>query len=463
LSAAHNPLSTFAIDVDRASYANVRRILREGRLPPADAVRVEELINYFPYADPAPEGDDPLAARAEIGRAPWNPQHLLVRVSLRARPVETEALPPSNLVFLVDVSGSMQSPDKLPLLKRALALLVDQLRPQDRVAIVVYAGAAGVVLESTPGSDRATILEALGRLEAGGSTAGAAGIELAYAVARRNRIEGGNNRVILATDGDFNVGPSSEGELIRLIERRRAEGTFLTVLGFGTGNLQDAKMEQLADHGNGNFAYIDGLLEARKVLVSEMGGTLHTVAKDVKLQVEFNPALVRAYRLIGYENRMLAAEDFADDRKDGGEMGAGHTVTALYELVPTWIEPDVTVGTVDSLRYRAPGEARGDTDELLFVKLRYKQPDAERSVLRTFAVEAPAGPDAVGQGSDDLRFAAAVAGFGMLLRGSPYCDWTLTAAAALAQGARGDDPGGHRAAFVEMVRQAARLADQETG
>ncbi len=327
LSAAANPLSTFSIDVDRASYANVRRFIHDGVRPPVDAVRIEELINYFPYTDAAPgRGEAPLTVHTEVGVAPWQPLHRLVRIALKARSVDMREAPPSNLVFLIDVSGSMATPDKLPLLKTAFGMLVDQLRPRDRVAVVVYAGAAGLVLPSTPGSDREAILDALHRLEAGGSTAGGAGIRLAYEVARENHIRGGNNRVILATDGDFNVGASSDAEMIRLIEEKRAQATYLTVLGFGTGNLKDSKMEQIADHGNGNFAYIDNALEAKKVLVNEMGGTLLTVAKDVKLQVEFNPARVAAYRLIGYENRLLAAEDFRDDTKDAGELGAGHSV-----------------------------------------------------------------------------------------------------------------------------------------
>ena len=374
-----NPLSTFGIDVDRASYSNVRRFIRSGQLPPADAVRIEELINYFTYDLPNPEGPDPYSVRTEVGPAPWNPMHRLVRIGIQGQRMDTEDLPPSNLVFLVDVSGSMQPANKLPLLKSALRMLVNQLRPQDRVAIVVYAGAAGLVLEPTSGADKETILEALSRLEAGGSTAGGAGLRLAYDVARRHHMEGGNNRLILATDGDFNVGPSSDAEMIRLIEDRRDQGTFLTVLGFGTGNLQDAKMEQIADHGNGNFAYIDSAHEAQKVLVQEFGGTLYTIAKDVKLQVEFNPARVQAYRLIGYENRILAAEDFNDDRKDSGDLGAGHTVTALYEVIPTGVDTSTPIRGLDELRYQRTDErvAPRESPEMLFVKLRYKDPNGE--------------------------------------------------------------------------------------
>jgi Ca-activated chloride channel family protein len=369
-----NPLSTFSIDVDRASYANVRRFINDGQRPPIDAVRIEELVNYFHYDLPDPTSEHPFSISTEVTRAPWNTDHRLVRIGLQGQRVDLDDQPPSNLVFLLDVSGSMNTPNKLPLLKDALGLLVNSLREEDRVAIVVYAGAAGLVLESTSGDQKEVILDAIERLSAGGSTAGGAGIRLAYDVARHNHIRGGNNRVILATDGDFNVGASSDGEMTRLIEEKREQGTFLTVLGFGTGNIQDSKMEALADHGNGNFAYIDNIGEARKVLVEEMGGTLFTIAKDVKIQVEFNPARVQAYRLIGYENRLLAAEDFNDDTKDAGELGAGHTVTALYEVIPVGVETDYTIGGVDSLRYQTPvAQQLPDTGELLFVKLRYRR------------------------------------------------------------------------------------------
>jgi Ca-activated chloride channel family protein len=473
LAVGANPLSTFSIDVDRASYANVRRFLREGRLPPPDAVRIEELVNYFRYRDAAPgPGEAPFRVTTEVAPAPWQPLHRLVRIGIKAREVELEHLPPANLVFLVDVSGSMQSPDKLPLLKTALGMLVDGLRPQDRVALVAYAGAAGLVLESTPGSERGRISEALDRLEAGGSTAGGAGLRLAYDVAARHHVAGGNNRVILATDGDFNVGPSSDGEMIRLIEEKREQGTFLTVLGFGTGNLKDSKMEKLADHGNGNFAYIDGVLEARKVLVSEMGGTLLTVAKDVKIQVEFNPAAVAGYRLIGYENRMLAAEDFEDDRKDAGELGAGHTVTALYEVVPAGVDGTVDLRGIGDLRYTDPGDVRRGavaSRELGFVKLRYKEPDGRRSRLLEHPVVEPetAGRRCFARGpessacapSEDFRFAAAVAAWGMLLRGSEHCDgFTFEDVALLARGALGEDEEGYRAEFLSLVRTSEALA-----
>ena len=463
-----SPLSTFSIDVDRASYANVRRFIQAGERPPVDAVRIEEMINYFPYEWDDVSGNHPFAVQTELWDAPWTSEHRLVRVGLRAPSVETEHLPPSNLVFLLDVSGSMSPPNKLPLLKKAFALLVDQLRPNDRVAIVVYAGAAGMVLPSTPGNERGKILEAVERLEAGGSTAGGAGIALAYDVARKHFIEGGNNRVILATDGDFNVGPSSDGEMVRLIEKERESGIFLTVLGFGTGNLQDAKMEQIADHGNGNFHYVDGLLEARKVLVEEMGGTLLTVAKDVKLQIEFNPARVAAYRLIGYENRLLADEDFNDDTKDAGELGAGHTVTALYEIVPVGVP--LPRGDVDPLRYQPgadPADAEaglpgGFEDELLYVKVRYKDPDGSESKLLTHAVA-----DRSGSPSGEFRFATAVAGFGMLLRDSPHAGrYTLDDVIRLAERGRGKDPRGYRGEFirlVETVRDLDLLGTAATG
>ncbi len=450
LGVAANPLSTFSIDVDRASYSNVRRFINQGQRPPKDAVRIEELINYFTYDYPDPDGDHPFSITTEVTDAPWNPIHKLVRIGIQGERVDTRDLPPSNLVFLLDVSGSMQSPDKLPLLKASFRMLVNELRPQDRVAIVVYAGAAGLVLPSTPGDEKGKILDAIEALEAGGSTAGGAGIVLAYKVAHENHIDGGNNRVILATDGDFNVGASSDSEMVRLIEEKRGQGTFLTVLGFGTGNLKDAKMEKLADHGNGNFAYIDNRMEARKVLVSEIGGTLLTIAKDVKIQVEFNPTRVQAYRLIGYENRLLANEDFNDDRKDAGELGAGHSVTALYEVIPVGVASRFDIRGVDSLRYQAPGKLAPTavSPELLFVRLRYKDPDGTESRL----IEQPV-LDVRDEASTDLRFAAAVAGFGMVLRESEYCgnDWTLADVLRLARSATGEDVEGYRAEFIRLV------------
>ncbi|MGH7497733.1 MAG: YfbK domain-containing protein [Gemmatimonadales bacterium] len=460
LAAMTNPLSTFSIDVDAASYSNVRRFLSSGSLPPADAVRLEEMVNYFTYRYPEPDGSDPFAVATEVGPCPWASDHRLVKIGLQGKRIPTAKLPPSNLVFLIDVSGSMMSADKLPLVKQAFRALVGELRPQDRVAIVVYAGAAGLVLPPTSGADKRTIIEALDRLEAGGSTAGGAGLRLAYDVARENFLPEGNNRVILATDGDFNVGVSSDAEMIRLVEARRSEGTFLTVLGFGTGNLKDTKMEQMADKGNGHYAYIDTFREAQKVFVQEFGGTLFTIAKDVKIQVEFNPVRVQAYRLLGYENRMLAKEDFADDRKDAGELGAGHTVTALYEVVPVGAKAVALAD--DSLVYQhvsiRPEAAH--TSDLLSVRLRYKEPRGSTSKLLTSTV----ADRRSGEASEDMRFASAVAAFAMLLRdsenkGSVTYDQVLD----LARGARGPDAEGYRGEFIGMVQAARTLSASEPG
>ncbi len=452
------PLSTFSVDVDRASYSNVRRFLARGQLPPKDAVRIEELVNYFPYDDAAPSGRGaPLRVSTEVSAAPWNPQHDLVRIALRARDVDMRKAAPSNLVFLIDVSGSMNGQGRLPLVKEALGLLVHQLREEDRVAIVVYAGNAGLVLPSASGEDKQRILSALDGLEAGGSTAGGAGIRLAYDVAQKNFIAGGTNRVILCTDGDFNVGQSSDGDLVRLIEERRKEGSYLTILGFGMGNYKDAKMEKLAGAGNGNYGYIDDLLEARKMLVSEMGGTLITVAKDVKLQVEFNPERVQAYRLLGYEDRLLREEDFANDAKDAGDVGAGHTVTALYEIVPSGAPLDVSLPDVAALRYQRPQGERVSNHELLHVALRYKAPDGERSQLETFPVRADRR-----SASESMRFASAVAGFGMLLRASPLAgELTWDRVLDLARGARGRDEEGYRGDFIRLAEKAASLSRPE--
>ncbi|HEU4720284.1 MAG TPA: von Willebrand factor type A domain-containing protein [Gemmatimonadaceae bacterium] len=451
------PLSTFSVDVDRASYSNVRRFLNQGTLPPKDAVRIEELVNYFPYGDARPSGHDvPLRITTEVAAAPWNPSHDLVRIALRAREVDMRRAPAANLVFLVDVSGSMRGPGRLPLVKQSLALLVNELREEDHVAIVVYAGAAGLALPSTSGSDKQRILAALEGLEAGGSTAGGAGIRLAYDVVRKHFIRGGNNRVVLCTDGDFNVGASSDGALVDLIEQRRTEGAFLTILGYGMGNYKDAKMEKLADAGNGNYGYIDDLLEARKMLVKEMGGTLVTVAKDVKLQVEFNPARVRAYRLLGYEDRLLRDEDFANDARDAGDIGAGHTVTALYEIVRTDAPLDVPLPETSALRYQRPPAVRAPADELLHVAMRYKDPDGAVSRLVTHPVAARRGAT-----SESMRFASAVAGFGMLLRGSPHAgslSWSKVV--ELARGARGDDRDGYRADFIRLAELAGELSHQ---
>jgi Ca-activated chloride channel family protein len=451
------PLSTFSVDVDRAAYANVRRFLNQGTLPPKDAVRIEELVNYFPYGDATPSaGDVPLRISTELAAAPWNERHDLLRIALRARDVDMRRAPAANLVFLVDVSGSMNGPGRLPLVKQSLALLVNELREEDHVAIVVYAGAAGLALPSTSGSDKQRILAALDGLEAGGSTAGGAGIRLAYDVVRRNFVRGGNNRVILCTDGDFNVGASSDGALVDLIEQRRTEGAFLTILGFGMGNYKDSKMEKLADAGNGNYGYIDDLLEARKTLVHEMGGTLVTVAKDVKLQVEFNPARVQAYRLLGYEDRLLRDEDFANDAKDAGEVGAGHTVTALYEIVRAGERLDVTLPDASTLRYQRRTEASAPSSELLHVAMRYKAPDGDRSMLVTQPVSARRSEPSL-----SMEFASAVAGFGMLLRNSPNAgSLTWPDVIALARGARGKDADGYRADFIHLAERAAELSRQ---
>ncbi len=441
-----SPLSTFSIDVDTASYSNIRRFLNSGGLPPIDAVRTEELLNYFTYDYPQPTGEHPVAVTTEIGDSPWNPERKLLLLGLQGKNIATENLPPSNLVFLIDVSGSMWSPNKLPLLKTAFKMLAQQLRPQDRVAIVVYAGAAGLVLDSTPGSEKGKIIAKIDSLQAGGSTAGGAGIKLAYKVAKEHFLEGGNNRVILATDGDFNVGASSEGELSRLIEGYRDDGIFLSVLGFGMGNIKDNKMEMLANRGNGNYAYIDNALEAKKVMVSQMAGTLHTIAKDVKIQVEFNPAKVKAYRLIGYENRALADRDFNDDRKDAGDMGAGHSVTALYEIIPA--EDKNFVSSVDPLVFQQTKSV--PSNDWLQIKVRYKQPQSNDSSLMTTRVPDVSATSTLS--SENFRFAAAVAEYGMLLRNSEFKGQSsYLQALTLARGARGVDEQGYRAEFIKLL------------
>lgn len=463
LKAKDNPLSTFSIDVDAASYSNVRRIITEDRLPPAGAVRIEEMINYFPYAYRQPEGKDPVRIQAELSICPWNPQHQLALVALKARQIPTEKLPPSNLVFLIDVSGSMMAENKLPLVKSSLHLLTENLRAEDRISIVTYAGKAGLVLPATSGDEKLKIRKAIDRLEAGGSTAGGQGIELAYEVAEEEFAEGGNNRVILCTDGDFNVGVSSEDGLVRLIEEKRESGIYLTVLGFGTGNYQDAKMQILADKGNGNHAYIDGIMEAKKVLVNEFGGTLFTVAKDVKLQIEFNPDRVKGYRLIGYENRLLAKEDFNNDRKDAGEMGSGHTVTALYEIIPAGIDAP-ELDSIDKLRYQQVPEKNtaktSHSGEVFYVKLRYKNPDETKSRLMEQGVkEAVASFE---EASESLRFAAAVAAFGMKLRNSPFQGkLSYEEIADIARKASGNDKERYRAEFVQLVKAASKINKKE--
>ena len=454
LTVASQPLSTFSSDVDTASYANVRRFLHDSQLPPKDAVRIEEMINYFHYDYPAPAAGDPLSITTEVGPSPWNPTFKLVRIGLRAPEIDDARVPPRNLVFLIDTSGSMDEPNKLPLLVASMGLLVDQLRPQDRVSIVAYAGSVGIVLPPTPGAKKDAIRTALGALDAGGSTNGGAGIVAAYKLARDTFIEGGINRVILCTDGDWNVGVTDQGSLTRLIEGERDHGVFLTVLGFGMGNLKDSTMEKLADRGNGNYAYIDSLAEARKVLVKQAGATLVTVAKDVKIQVEFNPVHVAGYRLIGYEKRRLRNEDFNDDKKDAGDLGAGHTVTALYELVPAG--QAVPSATVDKLKYQTPRAATTGSGEMMTVKVRYKTPLGDVSKLMQRTVDD--ATVALTATSADFRWAAAVAGYGMMLRESAErgaLQWPLVR--ALAAGAVGKDAEGYRAELLRLVDKASKL------
>jgi Ca-activated chloride channel family protein len=453
---ADEPLSTFSSDVDTASYSIVRRMITEGSRPPVGAVRIEEMLNYFTYAYEPPTGDEPFAVHAETAACPWALDHRLLRIGVKAREVRFLAKQPVNLVFLLDVSGSMEPADRLPLVLQSMKLLVDSLDGGDRVAIVVYAGAAGTVLPPTPCDRKSEILEALSRLHAGGSTNGGAGIDLAYRTAKESFVEHGVNRVILATDGDFNVGVSSRSELVRMVEERAKEGIWLSVLGVGRGNLKDDTMEQLADRGNGNYAYLDSVAEGRRVLVDQAGGTLVTVAKDVKFQVEFNPAQVEAYRLIGYENRVLAAQDFNDDKKDAGDVGAGHCVTALYEVVPAGGKADVP--TVDPLKYQKRGDVApaASSGEMCTVKVRWKAPEgAESRLFETAVLDSHA---AYSQASPDFKFASAVASFGMLLRGSKFAgNASLDAVLELAQEGVGTDPGGYRHEFVGLVRQAKSL------
>lgn len=454
--ASQTPVTTFSVDVDRAAYSNTRRFLNSGQMPPADAVRIEEMINYFDYDYAEPSGAHPLAVYTEMTESPWNPGLKLLHIGLQAKTLPTKSLPASNLVFLIDVSGSMSDQNKLPLLKQAFKLLVDQLRPQDKISVVVYAGAAGEILPPTSGSEKMKIKEALDALEAGGSTAGGAGIELAYKLAKNNFIKDGNNRVILATDGDFNVGISSEGDLQRLIEKKRNEGIFLSIMGFGMGNYKDSHIETLADKGNGNYAYIDNIQEARKEFVSEFGGTLFTVAKDVKIQIEFNPRHVQAYRLIGYENRALKNEEFHDDKKDAGEMGSGHTVTALYEIVPAGASSSYLSKT-DALKYQKPDLSDvGKTDELLTLKIRYKKPDSNKSILFDYPVKNVSKP--IAACSENLRFASAVAEFGLLLRDSEFKGKAnYQNIVTRTKTALGKDEEGYRSEFVQLVKTAATL------
>jgi Ca-activated chloride channel family protein len=455
-SVLDNPLSTFSIDVDAASYGNVRRFINGNTLPPKDAVRIEEMINYFDYDYPQPKSEDPFAIVTEVTSCPWNNQNKLIHIGLKGKEISRENLPSSNLVFLLDVSGSMRSSNKLPLLKKAFKLLVDQLSEKDRIAITVYAGSAGVVLPSTGCDEKEKIVEALDKLQAGGSTAGSAGIKLAYEIAKENFIEGSNNRVIIATDGDFNVGPSSDSELVRMIEEKREEGIFLTVLGFGMGNYKDSRMEKLADKGNGNYAYIDNILEAKKVFVNELSSTLFTIAKDVKIQVEFNPQLVKGYRLIGYENRMLNKEDFNDDKKDAGELGAGHTVTVLYEIIPP--ESEFTFPNIDPLKYQSDiNESRENTNELLTVKFRYKEPDGDKSklILKSLVKDEISFEES----SENLRFASSVAMFGMLLRDSKFKgNSNYKNLKAIAENSMGKDKFDYRAEFLKLVDKAELIS-----
>jgi Ca-activated chloride channel homolog len=457
VQASQESVATFSVDVDTASYSNVRRFLMSlNQMPPRDSVRIEEMINYFSYNYPSPTGPRPIAAYTEVASAPWKPEHRLVRIGIKAKDIDIAKRPPSNLVFLIDVSGSMATPERLPMLKSAMKLMIEKLGEGDHVAIVTYAGESGVRLRSTTGDKKEVINSVIDGLIAGGSTNGASGIQLAYDLATSNFIRGGTNRVILATDGDFNVGITNQGDLIRLLEDKAKSGVFLSVLGFGMGNYKDSTLEKLADKGNGNYAYIDTMNEARKVLVEEMSGTLLTVAKDVKIQVEFNPAEVNAYRLIGYENRALRREDFNDDKKDAGDMGAGQTVTALFEVVPRGVE--VQTSSVDPLKYQQPARPTRNAanGEILNVKIRYKEPEASTSQsMETPVIDRGA---AFSNASLDFRFAAAVASFGMVLRDSAYKGQsTFDGVLDIAQKSKGDDKNGYRAEFLEMVRKARGL------
>ncbi|MCP4147362.1 MAG: DUF3520 domain-containing protein [bacterium] len=449
--AMETPLSTFSIDVDTASYTNARRYIKGNSLPPKDAVRIEEMINYFTYDYPEPKGKAPFSIFTELSTCPWNTKHRLVHIGLQGKKMRTKKRPGSNLVFLLDVSGSMSSRNKLPLLISSFKLLVGELTSKDRVSIVVYAGSSGLVLPPTPGNNKAEIISALERLQAGGSTAGGAGIRLAYKVAEKNLIKNGNNRVILATDGDFNVGISSTGDMVRLIEEKRQNGVFLSVLGFGSGNLKDSRMEQIADKGNGNYYYIDSIMEGKKVFVDELGGTLFAIARDVKIQVEFNPARVKAYRLIGYENRILNKEDFEDDTKDAGELGAGHSVTALYEIIPG--VSGKKIAGLNELKYQhvAIRPEAYKSRELLTVNLRYKKPNGKKSKL--IAKSITNRIIKFHKTSTNFRFAAAIAQFGMLLRDSKYKGKaSFDNVLELAKGAKGEDMFGYRAEFSQLVQ-----------
>ncbi len=448
----NDPLSTFSVDVDKASYSNTRRFLNQNQLPPKGAVRIEEMINYFNYDYKQPKKKDPFSVALEMGSCPWNPKHQLIHIGLQGKTLDVQKTPASNLVFLIDVSGSMSSANKLPLLKKSFEILMEKLRSKDRVAIVVYAGAAGLVLKSTSCEFKQKIINAFNKLQSGGSTAGGAGINLAYKIAKENFIKGGNNRVILATDGDFNVGQSSNSSLVSMIEEKRKDGIYLTVLGFGMGNYKDSKMEQLSNAGNGNYAYIDNILEAKKVLGKELWGTLYTIAKDVKIQIEFNPGLVKAYRLVGYENRLLNKEDFNDDKKDAGEIGAGHTVTALYEIIPA--SSNEKVKGVDELEYQKNKIIK--SSNLMTLKLRYKKPDGDKSILIKQHVKSKNIKSK--NLTNNYLFSAAVAEFGMLLRDSKFkANATFEHVINLANESKGEDKEGYRAEFVRLVKIAKLL------
>ncbi|MFN0202476.1 MAG: vWA domain-containing protein [Bacteroidia bacterium] len=458
LNVKNAPLSTFSIDVDRASYSNVRRMIESGIKPPKEAVRIEEMVNYFDYEYPQPQGENPIALFTEVGECKWNPQHQVMLVAMQGKKIDLSKAPASNLVFLLDVSGSMNDPNKLPLLKQSLGLLVNNLRAQDKVSIVVYAGAAGLVLPAQSGNKKEEIIAALNRLEAGGSTAGGEGLQLAYKVAKENFIQNGNNRIILATDGDFNVGINSESEMEKFITEKRAEGIFLTCLGFGDGNYKDDRMELLADKGNGNYAYIDNLQEAKKTLVAEMGSTLFTIAKDVKLQVEFNPNKVKAYRLIGYENRILNAEDFKDNKKDAGELGAGHTVTALYELIPVGVDDEFTKEAIQ-LKYQkveTSAKSESQNSEWATVKFRYKHPSG--GISKELSQVVAQKPVSFSQATENYRFASAVALFGLLLRESKYAGkGNLNMVKNMAEAAKSQDKEGYKGDFLKLVAGFSRL------
>ena len=458
LSPSQQPLATFSIDVDTASYSLVRRMLQQGTKPPKGAIRLEELINYFHYAYPAPSGEHPFSVTTEVADCPWANDHKLLLVGLQGAKPNFDSLPASNLVFLIDVSGSMSSSDRLPLVQASMRKLVESLRPQDRVAIVVYAGNAGLVLGATAGDKKSELFSAIDGLQAGGSTAGGRGIELAYAIAKNNFITNGNNRVILATDGDFNVGPSSDSELLEIVERHRAENIFLSVLGFGMGNFKDSKLELLADKGNGNYAYIDGEGEAKRVFGSQLAGTLFTIAKDVKLQVEFNPSKVSSYRLIGYENRLLRADEFDNDKKDAGELGAGHSVTALFEIVPSGgAHSGTTKLKYQQQSVKTDAQSGALSNELGTVQLRYKKPTADTSALQTFAVSDANKEFA--QASENLRWASSVANFGMTMRSSKYQgESSIDRIKGWALGAKGSDEDGQRAELLTLIERYAELS-----